>query len=143
MMSLLREGANLTTHGTNTDGRRQQAGRGAHPKETLEAVGTIPFGAAMGNGARGLQCGWHRMGVFPARSCALKSVPVGRRRDWGNLRSPSDDLFRLGSVERARRDFERAAVWTYGPRGKPRRGRQRAILLFGFDADAQLHAHAL
>src|ERR1700730_1085839 len=114
MMFLLWEGANLTAHGTNRDSRRRQVGRGAYPQEALEAVGTVPIGAAVGDGARGLQRRWHRMGVFSARPCAIKSVTLGRGWHWGHQRPASDDVFWLGDVERSRFYFERAAFWPDG-----------------------------
>src|SRR6266849_361738 len=42
----------LRIHATNTDNRRSQAGRSQSKEKALEALGAVPVGAAMGDGAR-------------------------------------------------------------------------------------------
>src|SRR5262252_4288525 len=97
--------------GQRDDGGRTAVGRIAGAEKTLETVGPVPFGAAMGNGAGGLQRERRGVGVFSIRTRARTGLPVGRRRDCGVKRPPSIDLLCFGDVERAGSDTERANVW--------------------------------
>src|SRR5439155_864128 len=124
-------------YGTHTYGRRPETGRGAHPEKALEALGAVFVGAAMGNGARGLQRGRNGVGIFSARSRAVARVSMGRGRNRRDMRPAPDDLLWDSDVERARCHFERAALRSDRARRESRRGREGAIFLSGLDTDAQ------
>src|SRR5256885_12269253 len=63
--------------------------RGREPLEKLEALGALPGGAPVGDGARGLFAGRGELGLFHARSCAQPRLPLGRGRADGH-HGPSD-----------------------------------------------------
>ena len=121
------------------DGRRTASRRVTRAPEQLEALGTLPERARVGNGARGLQPRRQCLGVLPARSCAVARLPLERRRNRRHLRSPSVDLLRHRVVERAGSDSQGAAVRPHGQRGQSRRGREGVLLLPGQHADALVH----
>ena len=48
--------------------------------KALEPLGALPRGAGVGHGARGLQRRRRRLGLLPARPCALAGLPLERGR---------------------------------------------------------------
>src|SRR5579885_1181864 len=130
-------------HATNPIDGRPEARRKPHKEEILEALGTVSFRTAMGNGAGGLQPWRNGVGVSSARSCEVARVPLGRGWDRGNQRPAPIYLLCAGVVEWAGPNFEGTVVWADGERGEPRGGRQGVLLLPGFDADAQLSENAV
>ena len=80
---------------------------------------------------------------FPHDHARSRAYRWGEDGIGGHQRPAPDDLLCAGDVERARPDFERAALRADRPRGKSRRRCEGVLFLSGFHADAQLHADAL
>ena len=75
---------------SDVDERRSRPpARGHGASCSLEALGSVPQRAAVGNRARGLQRRRHRLGIFPARSGAFARLSLERGRAWRHLRSAS------------------------------------------------------
>src|SRR6185503_14395205 len=81
----------------------------------VAAVGSVPRGPAVGDGARGLLAGRRPVGVLPVRARAPPRVPLGRGRTRGRLRRRPAAVSGAGAVERPR----------FHPEGAPVRPRQR------------------
>src|SRR5262245_31637421 len=62
-------------------GRGKETPRIASPHGQLATLGTVPFGTAMGHGARGLLDGRFILGLPPARPCTQPCLSVGRGRN--------------------------------------------------------------
>src|SRR5213078_586793 len=107
---------------TDDDGGGAAVGGGAGSEEALEEMGTVPFRATVGNGARGLQRRGHGLGIFPSRPRAFAGLSMGRGRHRRNQRPSPDDLLCGGALEWARRDFEGATVRIDGQRRESRGG---------------------
>src|SRR5215472_16363308 len=122
------------------DPRREATGTIANSRPALEALGSVLKRAGMGNGPRGLQPLWDRLGLLPARSRAFARLSLERRRHRRYLRPASEDLLRGCSVERPRPDSQRASLRAYRTRRQSRRGRQGALLLPRQHADPFLYA---
>src|SRR3974377_1379351 len=120
----------------NHERRKKKSTGITRPTGPLETLGTVSVRTAVGDGARRLQSRWCGMGLFPARSCALPRLSVGRgwyRRDFGPA---STDLLRAGHVEWTRSHSQRAGVRSDRPWGGPRRRRQGILLLSRLHTDA-------
>ena len=127
------------------DNRRSPETRGIpRAARPLEALGTIPQRAGLGDGPRGLQPGRDRVGILPARSRALPRRTGGTKTAW------------QGSADRHQQICFALALWNgrdpilkerlfglTGRRGQSRRGRQGVLLLPGQHADALVHAVSL
>ena len=120
-----REGARLATNGEHA--------------RAMEPLGAVPRGAGVGHRARGLQRRRRRVGLLPARSRPLASLPLERGRPRRHLRPPPVPVLRARAVERPRPDPEGADVRPDRRRGQPRRGRQGVLLLPRQHADALVH----
>ena len=121
------------------DGGRAAASRGGRAVGLLEALGTLPERAPVGDGARGLQPPRQCLGGLPPRSRPVARVPVGRGRARRHLGQSPAPLLRGGPLERPRPHPEGAAVRPDRQRGQPRGGRQGVLLLPRLHADPLVH----
>src|SRR5689334_16489484 len=80
-------------------------------REKLETLGTLSLRASVGHGARGLFSRRGLLELFPARSCPLPRLSLGRRWIAGVLRSRMPALLRAGAVERQGSDSQGAILW--------------------------------
>src|SRR5213075_2140871 len=97
----------------------------------------------MGDGSRRLFALRKLLGLFSARSRAEPGVSLGRRRPAWYFGSTMPSLLRARTLERQRFDFEGATLRFDRFGGQSRRGREGALLLPRFDADAFVHEGAL
>ncbi len=109
----------------------------------LAPVGPLSGGARLGHGARGLQRGRQRLGVFRPRPGALARLPLERGRHGRHLRRAAAPVLRAGAVERPRPDPQGARLRPHRQPGQPRRGRQGVLLLSRRHAQPQLAALSL
>src|SRR5947207_15566041 len=72
--------------------------------EKLEALGTVPIGTTMGDGARRLFTIRKLLGLFSARPCAKPRVSLGRRRPSRYFGSEMPSLFLTLALYRQCRD---------------------------------------
>ena len=69
-----------------------------------------------------------QLDLFPTRARAFQSLPMGRRRPFGHLRSSGTSLFLHGPLERTGCHSKGAALWTNRSWRQSRRRRQRMLL---------------
>ena len=112
-------------------------------RQQLEALGSVLERAAMGNGARGLQRGRHRLGIFSARSCAQPRLSLGRGRHRRHLGRGAAGMPVARALERAGPDPQGAPVRPHQLAGQSWRGRQGGVFLPGRRAVAFLSQDAL
>jgi hypothetical protein len=87
--------------------------------------------------------GWLLLGLFSARPRPQPRLSLGRGRPARHHRPRMPALFRARALERPRSDSEGAALRPDRPGGQSRRGREGAIFLSRFHADAFVDAGAL
>ena len=111
----------------------------ARSQRALETLRSVPERTGVGYRAGRLQRQWGSMEVLPTRSRSFASLPLERRRDRRYLRSSSESLLCRYSLERERRDSQRAYVRSYEQGEEPRRRREGVLLLLGQHANSFLH----
>src|SRR6516165_4279792 len=92
---------------------RQTYRRVTEAESPLEALGTLPFGAPVGDSPRRLQPLRDDLGVLSARSCPVARLSLGRRWNHGHLRPTSARLLCVGLLERPRSDSQRTPIWPH------------------------------
>ena len=92
-------------------------------------LGSLPLGAGVGDGARGLQRRRDGLGLLPARPCPLPRLPLGRGRHGRRQRRRPAPVHGARAVERPRPDPQGADVRPDRPAGQPRRGRQGVLVV--------------
>ena len=98
--------------------------------------------ATVGHGARRLQPGRQRVGIFSHDQSRVTPTRWGRMALAASPRRTAA-LLCLGLVERARSDPQGARLWPDQRQGEPRRGRQRVLLLPRLDPDAFVYEVSL
>ena len=124
-ISTSKEGVRLETSSRNgraanqtvRDRLRASSDGIATANKALETLGPLFKRAFVGDRPRGLLAAWFGLGVLSARSCALKSLPLGRRRLRWNLRSAAVHLFCTVTVEWSGSSSKRADVRFNRPTG--------------------------
>ena len=122
----------------SNDARARAARGGAHRKGSVEGMGSLSERASVGDGARGLQPGWRRLGLLLPRSGPVACLSVGRGRHRRDLRRAPAAVPVTRAMERRRSDPEGADVRAHQQPGQPRRGRQGVLVLPRQHPDALL-----
>src|SRR5439155_10454481 len=130
-------------HGCNHNCRTSAARARGSADEKLEALGTVPIGTTMGDGARRLFTIRKLLGLFSARPCAKPRVSLGRRRPSRYFGSAMPSLFRPCALEREGSDLKGATFRSHWIGKQPRRGRKGTLFLPRLDAHEFVHEGAL
>src|SRR4051812_36757474 len=99
-------------------------------------MGPVSQRKAMGDGARGLQREWRRVGLFSTRTCTQPGLSLGRGWTRGSLRRSTAAVSVARPVEWQGSDSEGASLWPHQLPGKSWRGCQGNLLLSRCDSFA-------